>query len=159
MAVDDTGLEILMPDECLRLLAGHAPNVGRVGLIHDGRPLVLPVNYAMLDDAVVFRTDRGAKLTAAEQAAAVVFEVDEIDSSWEEGWSVVVHGYAELLQSDEQGRPLKDLGLCSWVPADRAHHVRVVAERVTGRSIEAGRRRRNDVPAWDLHGGRRRDSS
>lgn len=150
MATDDTGLEILLPAECLQLLAAHSPKVGRIGVIHDDRPLVLPVNYAIVDGAVVFRTGRGAKLTAALDRAAVAFEVDAIDASWEEGWSVVVHGTAELLGGDEV-RLLGELPLRAWVPAERAHHVRIVPERVTGRSIEAGMHRRNDVPAWDLH--------
>jgi len=150
MATDDTGLEILLPGECLQLLVAHTPKVGRVGVIHDNRPLVLPVNYAMVDGAVVFRTGRGAKLTAAMDGAAVAFEADAIDASWEEGWSVVVHGHAQLLPGGEQTSQLGDLPGRPWVPAERAHHVRIVPERITGRSIEAGRHRRNDVPPWNL---------
>lgn len=150
MATDETGLEILLPDECLRLLVAHAPKVGRVGVIHDDRPVVLPVNYAIVDGAVVFRTGRGAKLTAATDGAPVAFEADAIDASWEEGWSVVVHGHAELLRSDDAISELGDLLVRSWVPAERANHIRIVPERITGRSIEAGRRRRTDVPPWDL---------
>ncbi len=64
MSSDDAGLEILLPHECLQLLDGHVPKVGRVGVIHDNRPDVLPVNYAIVDDAVVFRTGAGEKLAA-----------------------------------------------------------------------------------------------
>lgn len=149
MATDETGLEILLPHECLRLLVDHAPKVGRVGVIRDNRPVVLPVNYAILDGAVVFRTGRGAKLTAAMEHAPVAFEVDAIDASWEEGWSVVVHGRAELMRSDDAISQLGDLLVRPWVPAERADHVRIVPERITGRSIEAGKHRRNDVPPWD----------
>lgn len=150
MATDDVGLEILRPDECLQLLVAHTPKVGRVGVIQDDRPLVLPVNYAIADGAVVFRTGRGAKLAAAVDGAAVAFEVDAIDASWEEGWSVVVHGHAELLRGGDEVNRLDELPLRSWVPAERADHVRIVPERITGRSIEAGMHRRNDVPPWDL---------
>ncbi|MDQ3453190.1 MAG: pyridoxamine 5'-phosphate oxidase family protein [Actinomycetota bacterium] len=150
MATDETGLEILLPHECLQLLAARVPKVGRVGVIHDDRPDVLPVNYAIFDGAVVFRTGRGAKLTAAMEEAPVAFEVDAIDASWEEGWSVVVHGHAELLDSEDVISKLGDLLVRPWVPAERASHIRIVPERITGRSIEAGRHRRTDVPSWDL---------
>ncbi len=146
MATDDAGLEILLPHECLRLLVSHVPRVGRVAVIQDARPIVLPVNYAIVDGAVVFRTGRGAKLTAAMDGAPVAFEVDAIDASWEEGWSVVVHGRAELLTGDDATSDLSELPVRPWVPAERAHHVRIVPERITGRSIEAGRHRRTDVP-------------
>lgn len=148
MMTDDAGLEIVLPDECLRLLVDHSPNVGRVGLISDGRPLVLPVNYVMVDDAVVFRTGRGAKLAAATEGAAVAFEVDAIDASWEEGWSVVVHGRAEVVRDDDEIARLDRLPLRAWVPAERVHHVRIVPEQITGRSIEEGAYRRSEQPAW-----------
>lgn len=148
MMTDDAGLEVVLPDECLRLLVAHSPNVGRVGLIVDGRPLVLPVNYVMVDDAVVFRTGRGAKLVAATERAAVAFEVDAIDASWEEGWSVVVQGRAELVEDDDEIARLDRLPLRAWVPAERAQHVRIVPEQITGRSIEAGAYRRSELPAW-----------
>lgn len=146
MATDQTGLEILLPDECLKLLVAHVPKVGRVGVIRDNRPVVLPVNYAIVDGAVVFRTGRGAKLTAAMDGAPVAFEVDAIDASSEEGWSVVVDGHAELLRGDDAISELGDLLVRSWVPADRANHIRIVPERITGRSIAAGRHRRNEGP-------------
>ena len=58
-----TRLEVLTPEACVRLLSLH--HLGRLGVIADGRPLVLPVNYAFDGDSVVFRTDDGTKLHAA----------------------------------------------------------------------------------------------
>lgn len=146
MSSDDSGLEILLPHECLQLLDGHVPKVGRLGLIHDDRPDVLPVNYAVVDGAVVFRTGEGEKLAAAVDGAFVAFEVDSIDASWEEGWSVVVHGHAELLRSADAVDHVSGLLARSWVPAERTHHIRIVPESITGRSIDVGRLRRTDVP-------------
>lgn len=59
MSSDDSGLKFLLPHECLQLLDGHVPKVGRVGVIHDNRPDALPVNYAVVDGPVVFRTGEG----------------------------------------------------------------------------------------------------
>lgn len=148
MGSDDTGLEILLPHECLQLLEGDVPKVGRVEVIHDNRPDVLPVNYVVVDGSVVFRTGEGEKLAAAVDGAFVAFDVDAIDASWEEGWSVVVHGQAELLRSTAEIEHLNGLLARSWVPTERVHHIRIVPESITGRSIDAGRPRRGNVPPW-----------
>ncbi len=108
MASDDAGLAVLLPHECLQLLDTHLPKVGRLGIVSDGRPDVLPVNYAVVGGEVVFRTGLGEKLAVAVDGAPVAFEVDAIDQSWQEGWSVVVHGHAQLLHDDaEIARPLR----------------------------------------------------
>ena len=53
-------LEDLGRAECLDLLATAA--VGRVGLLVDGRPEVLPVNYALDGETVLFRTAEGTAI-------------------------------------------------------------------------------------------------
>ena len=49
-----TGLEVIDPDECRRLLAGD--EIGRLAIINGATPAVFPVNYALDGDTVVFRT-------------------------------------------------------------------------------------------------------
>ena len=56
------GLAILDPPECQALLS--TQRIGRVGLATP-TPMVLPVQYAMFDGDVVFRTAPGEKLIAA----------------------------------------------------------------------------------------------
>ena len=56
-------LEELTRQECLALLSVHS--VGRIAVIgHDNLPFVVPVNYRMTGDTVLFRTDAGTKLDA-----------------------------------------------------------------------------------------------
>jgi hypothetical protein len=59
-------LETLGRSECLNLLA--TAQVGRVALVVDGHPEILPVNYALDGDAVLFRTAEGSVLTHAALA-------------------------------------------------------------------------------------------
>jgi nitroimidazol reductase NimA-like FMN-containing flavoprotein (pyridoxamine 5'-phosphate oxidase superfamily) len=54
------GLKVLDRDECASLLA--TQRIGRVGLATP-TPMVLPVQYAVLDGDVVFRTARRAERT------------------------------------------------------------------------------------------------
>ena len=82
----NTGLEVLPHAECIRLLA--CEDFGRLGVVIAGKPEIFPLNYVLdHDDAVVFRTGPGTKLTGP-----VVFEVDRLDRDAGSGWSVVVHG-------------------------------------------------------------------
>jgi uncharacterized protein len=59
------GLAYLKTRECLELLATR--ELGRVGFSIEDCPVILPVNYRIIANAVVFRTDPGAKLTSARQ--------------------------------------------------------------------------------------------
>src|SRR5688572_24632724 len=119
-----SGIEMLHRDECLRLLATH--EIGRIGFINGDTPEILPVNYALDGDAVVFATATGTKLWSAERGT-VTFEVDDIDRSSRSGWSVVIHGLAQeitSLDSPAVVARLAALSLNPWV-GYRPHLVRI----------------------------------
>ena len=137
MSADAAGLEHLSVPECLELLRTHPQRIGRVGIADDGRrPIILPVNYAMDDDAIVFRTAEGSKLAAAVRGAFVAFEVDDVDVAWQEGWSVLVRGQAhEVTDADEIAR-LDALPLHPWAAGSRDRFVRIRPDTVTGRRLQ-----------------------
>ena len=54
-------VEPLSDDESRELLATH--EVGRLAVVVGGYPEIFPVNYAVVRDRVVIRTDPGAKLS------------------------------------------------------------------------------------------------
>ena len=89
----NSGLEVLDPGECLRLLA--TQTVGRLGIIVEGRPEIHPVNFAVAGEYVIIRSDQGTKLVAA-LSGPVVFEVDQFEAVSHTGWSVMIHGSAQL---------------------------------------------------------------
>src|SRR4029078_11313703 len=74
---DDAWIEYLEPDECRRLVAAHP--VGRVAALVHGAPEIFPVNHALVDGSVVFRTDDGTKLRALLENPRTCFEVDGLD--------------------------------------------------------------------------------
>ncbi len=74
MEIDRNGLEVLNREECLRLLR-HA-TLGRVAITSGALPQVLPVNFRLFGDRIVFRTGLGTKLDAATSNNVVAFEVD-----------------------------------------------------------------------------------
>ena len=130
-------LDPLDRDECLRLLGTAV--VGRIGLVVDGRPVILPVNFALDGDKVVFRTAEGTVLTQTSMAP-VAFEVDHVDEAGRVGWSVLVRGVARDIGDalDPTSERLRNLSLVSWAPGTRARWFHVVAEEVTGRRLRLG---------------------
>ncbi|HUO49057.1 MAG TPA: pyridoxamine 5'-phosphate oxidase family protein [Acidimicrobiales bacterium] len=108
MWVDERGSQVLDRAECIRLLtlgASSTDTVGRVGFAIDGVPIILPVNYGMVDGDVVVRTGEGVKLLSALQRAVVAFEIDSIDHPHKVAWSVLVRGLcAEVVDEAEVAR-------------------------------------------------------
>ncbi len=135
LGIDLLGLERLDHDECWAFLADH--NVGRVAAVQFGRPIIYPVNYALDEHSVVFRTAPGAKLTAAALGKPVAFEVDETDARFESGTSVIVHGSLREVTDQEERARIEALDLRPWAAGDRDHIVRVEPSWVSGRRIES----------------------
>jgi uncharacterized protein len=84
-------LEPLTRADCWDHLA--SGRVGRIGLLVNGRPEVLPVNYALDGETVLFRTTATSVLNQAS-LAVVAFEADYVDETTHTGWSVLVQGVA-----------------------------------------------------------------
>jgi nitroimidazol reductase NimA-like FMN-containing flavoprotein (pyridoxamine 5'-phosphate oxidase superfamily) len=127
------GLEILTEPECRELLA--RKSVGRVAITIGALPAILPVNYALLDGDVVFRTAKGSKLNAAMERAVVAFEIDGADEAEHTGWSVLVVGHAEALFKLSEIERAKALNLRAWAPGTRDQFVRVTTRMISGRRV------------------------
>lgn len=126
-------------EECYRLLGTH--EFGRIGVIAEHYPLILPVNYRLDGTTVVIRTHPGTILNAAEHAN-VTFQVDEIDGGGRSGWSVLVRATAEEVGEEHRAEMLArthQTGVDPWAPGDKDHWLRLVEHQVTGRRILPGR--------------------
>jgi uncharacterized protein len=126
--------EHLSRTECLDLLA--LAQVGRVGLVVNGMPEILPVNYALDGDAILFRTAAGSVLNQASMAN-VAFEVDRIDESTQSGWSVLVRGHADDIGDaiDATSERLRRLTLITWAPGQRQCWFVIRPQAITGRRL------------------------
>jgi nitroimidazol reductase NimA-like FMN-containing flavoprotein (pyridoxamine 5'-phosphate oxidase superfamily) len=127
------GLEALSRDECLQALGTR--RVGRVGITDRAMPVILPVNYALLDGDVVFATETGTKLDSAVLRSIVAFEVDQVDEQARTGWSVCVTGVAEEVVQDDQVERARGLDLQPMVPLVRQRYVRIRSDLISGRRI------------------------
>lgn len=133
MEIDRNGLEVLTRDECLRLL-GRA-TLGRLAITSGALPMVLPVNFRLVGERIVFRTGAGTKLDAATNGNVVAFEVDDMDPLWHTGWSVVVTGVASEVTDPADRAELADVGIPRWAPTDADRIVTVSTAVVSGRRM------------------------
>ena len=113
--------------------------VGRVAVVVNGVPQVVPVNYVVVDGDIVFRSGAGTKLTAALFEQPVSFEVDRLDESAMTGWSVLVSGRAAVVTDPDLLARVQEHQLVSWAPGPKHDVVRVRVETISGRAIDAGR--------------------
>lgn len=147
MQNEPDGLEVLSRQECLRLI--HGVPIGRVAVIVGDVPVVVPVNFTLLGDDVVFRTAPGTKLLAAVSRSAVSFEVDMADDATHSGWSVLVTGPASEITEPEEQAAARERGLDPWVEG-RERYVRICSDVVTGRRVRsAGPRARAPETYFD----------
>lgn len=146
-AESSTTLQVIPAEECYELLAGH--EVGRIGVLADGYPVILPVNYVLDGTTIVLRTDSTTILGAAEHAN-VTFEVDEIDRPSRSGWSVLVRAQAEEVGADHRAELVArtlQADVRPWAPGERGHWVRLIAHDISGRRILPG-----ELPPLDARG-------
>jgi nitroimidazol reductase NimA-like FMN-containing flavoprotein (pyridoxamine 5'-phosphate oxidase superfamily) len=102
----DRTIEELDEEQCLALIA--PGGVGRIAYTSRFGPVVLPVNYALQDGAIVFRTaehgpldeDLRTGITGADYTVA--FEIDNIDLVGRKGWSVLIQGPAHHMTGPGQ---------------------------------------------------------
>lgn len=125
---------VIDADRCMELI--ESTPVGRIGFISDGAPLVLPVNFAVDDETIVFRSLEGQKLAAAAEGQAVCFEVDQWDAETRSGWSVVLRGTAREVTNWAEREQLEAIGLVPWAKdAWRRIWVRIEPSEISGRML------------------------
>ncbi|MDQ6911201.1 MAG: pyridoxamine 5'-phosphate oxidase family protein [Actinomycetota bacterium] len=132
METDPTKLEVLEEEECRALLAD--TQVGRVGVVVGGQPLVFPVNYVFDGNSVIVRTAVGTMLSGAS-LGLVAFEIDGIDAASRGGWSVMVQGVGHEVSDalDLTSERLQGVEVLPWAPGAKPLLLRIDAKTITGR--------------------------
>ena len=99
-APGDNDERVLSLDECLDLLGAH--RVGRIAILTDAGPVIVPVNYRLVRTSdlrwIAFRTRLGGILDRS--SLHVAFEIDHIDDEHRTGWSVLVRGTLQHVDPD-----------------------------------------------------------
>jgi nitroimidazol reductase NimA-like FMN-containing flavoprotein (pyridoxamine 5'-phosphate oxidase superfamily) len=127
------GLIELDRQECMELLA--AKSVGRLAYVVDNGARILPFNYILAEDFIIFRTVPDGEISHHAVSAICAFEVDETDEFFQSGWSVVVVGRLELATEEDFARMLYGKMPEPWAGGPRSMFVRLQCEHVSGRRV------------------------
>src|SRR5215831_4352942 len=100
-------IDVLSVDESYALLTN--AQVGRLVYVDEEGPAAIPVNFAVVDHDIVFRSETSAShRKVISQAAA--FEVDGLDEEENSGWSVLLRGQAHEVPIDHVPELLRLMG-------------------------------------------------
>ncbi|SEG94325.1 Pyridoxamine 5'-phosphate oxidase [Thermomonospora echinospora] len=137
--VDDRKLEELDRQECLELIS--PGGVGRVAFDDGEGPALMPVNYVVDGESVVFQTSVHGRLSrslASLPAGAetrIAFGVDWIDDAAQKGWSVMLRGGAHRMSEEENAAAPR---VESWAGGEREAHFRLTPTSISGRRVHRG---------------------
>ena len=131
--------------ECRGLLAGGV--FGRVAVCTASGPRILPVNYSVVGEALVFRTSPYGVIAASDWKSSMAFEVDHVDYADQRGWSVVATGRGERVEDPAVLAQIKRTwDPHPWAAGHRPLYVRLPWSELTGRRLGQGWTRENEMP-------------
>jgi nitroimidazol reductase NimA-like FMN-containing flavoprotein (pyridoxamine 5'-phosphate oxidase superfamily) len=122
----------LSDSACRELLASR--EVGRLGFVDEGYPIVLPVSYRYVDGRIWIRTGSGSKLSSAP-LSPVSFEIDELDLASRSGWSVLAKGVARWATAADGPEPQF---AAAWLPGPLPARLVVKVNQLSGRRFHRG---------------------
>lgn len=131
--VDATGLEILDPAECLRLLG--SVSIGRLVFTRDALPAVRLATFFVERDSLVLATAEDDRYRAAERGDVVAFEADEVDQANRLGWRVTVVGRLSPIDPETAAPLIPLLPRRAWTPVGAHQLVRLTIESYDGRRL------------------------
>lgn len=124
-------------DECQVLLA--CGLVGRVALCTPEGPQIFPVNYAVYENAVVFRTAPYSVLGSLAWNQRLALEIDHVDYERRRGWSVVASGRGEMVEDPDEIAAIRSSWDPSpWAGGERQLFIKLQWTSLTGRQIGHG---------------------
>lgn len=127
----------LSPSECEALL--RAGVAGRVALSTPTGPHIVPVNYSVVDSAVLVSTSPYSLLGTHGRDTTLAFEVDQFDYDHQRGWSVVARGRAEVVQDPEELDHIRRVWEPRpWAAGIRTLYLRLRWQELTGRQLGSG---------------------
>ena len=112
---------------------------GRVAMSTPGGPQIVPVNYSVVDHAIIVRTSPYSLLGTYGRDTTLAFEIDHFDHPNQRGWSVVARGRADVVQDQAELDHIRNV----WEPRPWASGVRTLFVRIrwselSGRQLGSG---------------------
>ena len=134
--VDRSGLEVLARADCLQLLS--TATLARIGITVGALPVVLPVNFRLVGERVVFRVGAGTRLDLGTRDTVVAFEADHLEPDTGGGWSVTGTGVARDA-TEAEAAELERAAIRHWASEPGHRLVAVSTDLLTGRGTVSRR--------------------
>jgi uncharacterized protein len=113
--------------------------VGRVAVWADDEPHVMPMNYSVVDEAIIMCTTLDGVLGRHARGAKVAFEVDYFDYGYHRGVSVVARGVIEVVEDPGEMAHIRSVWAPRpWAGGDRSLVLRLRWSTLTGRQLGSG---------------------
>jgi nitroimidazol reductase NimA-like FMN-containing flavoprotein (pyridoxamine 5'-phosphate oxidase superfamily) len=120
--------------ECCALLARQ--RAGRVAVATPDGPHIIPLNYSVVGESIVFRTTPFSVLATYGRNAKLAFEVDHFRDEQRLGWSVVARGRADVVTDPaELDRIRKGAVPLPWADGSRNLYFRLDWKELSGRTL------------------------
>lgn len=124
----------LSHQECRELL--YTGVFGRVALHTPIGTRIVPVNYSIVEDAIVWRTAPYSELGTYAAGVEGVFEIDDLDRESHQGWSVIARGTIEVVENPEDIAEIRRVEDPSpWADGLRHLYMRMSTKNLTGRRL------------------------
>jgi uncharacterized protein len=130
LSVDASGCVVLDRQQCLDYLA--AGGLGRVAVNVGALPAILPVQFALHEEQVVFSVGAGTVLHRTTRGAVVAFESDGVEPDGRRQWSVTLTGIARHLAEGDGAGPSRVVA-SDWAHLEAPTMVAISTEYVSGR--------------------------
>ena len=111
---------------------------GRVAVSTPTGPHMVPVNYTVVDDAIVVRTSPYSLLGTHGRDTMIAFGIDGFDHELERGWSVQARGRVEVVTNRGELDRIREVADPSpWADGVRSLYLRMRWTELHGRQLGA----------------------
>ncbi|MBC9820835.1 pyridoxamine 5'-phosphate oxidase family protein [Terrabacter sp. MAHUQ-38] len=132
--VDDDPVDVLHPEQSWGFLRER--EFGRLAYHLLGEVHIVPINYALDGERLVFLTAEGSKLFGVTANPDVAFEVDEVVG--DHATSVICRGRAHVLEG-QAAYVAERLPVRPWVDTPRSVVVAIEVDEISGRRFRLTR--------------------
>jgi hypothetical protein len=131
--------------ECRRLLESGV--FGRVAISTPTGPHIVPVNYAVAENRILFRTTPYSVLGTYGRNAEMAFEVDHVDYEYASGWSVIALGRGDVLVDAREVQGLAGAQVPRpWADGTRSLFFALTWRELSGRRLGVSLGDSRDLP-------------
>jgi nitroimidazol reductase NimA-like FMN-containing flavoprotein (pyridoxamine 5'-phosphate oxidase superfamily) len=112
---------------------------GRIGFSAPGGIHIIPVNYSVVDDAIVVRTSAYSLLGTHGRGAVLAFEVDDLDREYQHGWSIQARGRSAVVSDAIELTHIREVwDPRPWADGSRELYLRLPWTELSGRRLGRG---------------------